>query len=112
MSILDRAIAHFDKQGVIEIIVPEWEDESGQPTIIYSKPLTLSENRTLLKFADNDNAEFVARLVIMKALDADGNKMFDISDKLHLMNRVDPAVLSRIANKMTKADGVEVIEGN
>ena len=112
MSILERAKAHFDKQEIIEIEVPEWEDESGNPTIIYSKPMTLAEKKTLIKFAKNDDIEFLARLVILKALDQAGNPIFDISDKLTLMNRVDPDVLTRIANRMTEAKSVEAIEGN
>ena len=112
MSILERAKAHFDKQEVVEISVPEWEDESGNPTILYSKPFTLAERKTLYKFSKDDDLEFLVRLVIMKALDADGNRVFDISQKLEMMNRVDPNVITRIANMMTAAPSVGDIEGN
>jgi hypothetical protein len=84
MSVLERAKAHFDKQDIIEITVPEWEDENGNPTVLYSKPLTL----------------------------ADKKKLFDIGDKITLLNSVDPNVLTRIAGKMTEAKSVEDFEGN
>jgi len=112
MSILERAKAHFDKQDVIEITIPEWEDEQGNPTIIYSKPLTLAEKRKLLKFAKEDDIEFVARLVILKALDKTGEPVFDLGDRMTMLNSVDPNVLTRIANKMTEARSVEDFEGN
>lgn len=112
MSILERAKAHFDKQDIIEIVVPEWEDESGNPTTLYSKPFTLAERKTLYKFSKDDDLEFLVRLIIMKALDQDGNKVFDIGDKPVLMNRVDPNIITRIANCMTAAPSVEESEGN
>ena len=39
----------------------------------------------------------------MKALDKDGKKVFKLEDKLTLMNKSDPDVLSRIAQKMVSA---------
>jgi hypothetical protein len=112
MSVLERAKAHFDKQDIIEITVPEWEDENGNPTVLYSKPLTLADKKKLLKFAKEDDIEFVARLIILKALDGKGDQVFDISDKITLLNSVDPNVLTRIAGKMTEAKSVEDFEGN
>jgi hypothetical protein len=112
MSILERAKAHFSKHDTIEITVPEWEDENGDPTILYSKPMTLGDRRKLLKFAKEDNIEFVARLIILKAMDKDGNQAFDLGDKIHLINSVDPDVLDRIATQITKATSVEQYEGN
>lgn len=112
MSILERAKTHFEKQDVIEITVPEWEDESGNPTVLFSKPFTLQERKTLLKFAKDDDMEFLVRLVIMKALDQSGKNVFDIGDKITMMNKVDPAVITRIANKMIGTKSVEDFEGN
>lgn len=112
MSILERAKAHFDKQEVIEIEVPEWEDESGNPTVIYSKPFTLAERKTLMKFAKDDEMEFLVRLIILKALDSSGNQVFDIGDKQAMMNRVDPQIITRIAGKMTESRSVEDFAGN
>lgn len=112
MSILDRAKAHFDQQEIIEIKVPEWADENGEPTVIFSKPFTLAERKTLYKFAKEDDLEFMVRLVIMKSLDADGNRIFDLSEKPTFLNAVDPNVVIAIANKMTSTQAIEDIEGN
>ena len=112
MSILDRAKAHFDAQETRVITVPEWTDEDGNPTIIYSSPLTLHERKQLGKFAENDDLEFIVRLVIMKSLTADGEKVFSIGDKPMLMNHCDPMVISRIAADITASISVEDQSGN
>ena len=111
-DILERAKAHFDKQEIIEIEVPEWEDEAGNPTVVYSKPFTLGERKKLYKFAKDDDMEFLVRLVIMKALDQAGNPIFDIADRITLMNSVDPKIITRVANAMTTSKTVEEFEGN
>lgn len=112
MSVLDRAKKHFKDQPIIEIKVPEWTDENGDATIIYSKPFTMKERQTLQKFADGDDIELFIRVVIMKSLDADGNRMFDLTDKKDFENHVDPAVILRISHQMTKTPSIEEIEGN
>lgn len=112
MSILDRATKHFKDQPITEVTVPEWADENGDPTIIYSTPFTMKERQTLYKFADGDDLEFMIRLVIMKALDSDGKKLFDLTDKKTFENSVDPNVIMRIAAQMSKTPSIGDIEGN
>lgn len=112
MNVIDRAKAHFDAQEVKRIEVPEWADEGGNPTIIFSEPFTLADRKTLAKFAKDDDMEFIVRLLIMKAMTEDGTKVFDLSDKPVLMNKVDPTVITRIANEIASVDSVEDMSGN
>lgn len=112
MSILDRAKAHFDLQGVTRIEVPEWLDESGNPTVMYSQPFTLADRKKLIKFAQEDDLEFIVRLVIMKCENADGEKCFDLSEKPVLMTKVDPNVISRIAAQIVATPTAEEQSGN
>jgi len=111
MSILDRAKAHFEAQEIKRIEVPEW-GEDGNPAIIMSEPFTLADRKSLIKFAQDDEMEFLVRLIIMKALDEDGKKIFDLSDKPTLMNKVDPSVILRIANAISQIPTVEDMSGN
>lgn len=111
-EILDRAKAHFDRQELKRIEIPEWGDDEGNPAVIYSEPFTLQDKKTLVKFAKEDDLEFIVRLVIMKAIDGDGKKIFDLSDKPVLMNKIDPAVIIKIANKITESPTVEDMSGN
>ena len=112
MSILDRAKAHFETQEVKRIEVPEWLDDGGKPTVLYSQPFTLADRKKLIKFAQEDDLEFVVRLVIMKCETEDGDKAFDLSDKPVLMNKVDPNVIARIASEITATPSVEDQSGN
>ena len=112
MNILDRAKAHFDSKEIKQIQVPEWPDENGNPTVIFSEPFTLADRKALAKYAKDDDLEFIIRLVIMKALTDDGQKIFDLADKPILMNRVDPTVITRIANQIAESATVEDMSGN
>jgi len=111
MSILDRAKAHFDSQGVKKIEVPEWPDEKGNPTILYSSPVSMNDRKVLRAAADGDESEFLIRLVILKCELEDGTKAFDLSDKPALMKKVDPAIIQRIANKVAEAPNVDEMVG-
>lgn len=93
-TVLIQAIAHFDHLGTKEIKVPEWK------TTIYATPLTLGEKSSLLKFADGDDADFMVRMLILKAKDKDGNSMFDLSEKPTLLTHVVPAILERVVGEI------------
>ena len=112
MNVLERAKAHFDAQGVTRIEVPEWPDEKGNPTVMYSQPFTLADRKKLIKYAQEDDLEFIVRLVIMKCETQDGDKAFDLSDKPGLMNKVYPNIVARIASMITAAPSVEDQLGN
>lgn len=111
MSILDRAKAHFDSHGVKKIEIPEWPDDSGKPTILYSSPVSMNDRKALRKSADGDEAEFLVRLVILKCELEDGSKAFDLSDKPMLMKQVDPNIIQRIANKIAEAPSPDDMVG-
>jgi hypothetical protein len=111
MSILDRAKSHFESKEIKRIEVPEW-GENGEPAIITAEPFTLSDRKSLLKYAREDEVEFYVRLVIMKAMDESGKKIFDLSDKPILMTKVDPEVIIRLANAISLSASVEGMTGN
>ena len=96
MSAIDNAIKHFESLDIQEIEVPEWGD-GNEPLKVYAKPITLSETSRLLKMAQNDDVEMLAYVLIYKALDHEGNKIFSLSDKKSLMEKVDRDVLIKVA---------------
>jgi len=112
MNVLERAKAHFDAQGITRIEVPEWPDEKGNPTVLFSQPFTLADRKKLVKFSQEDDLEFIVRMVIMKCEDESGEKVFDLSDKPTLMNKVDPSIISRIAAQVASAPTVADQLGN
>ena len=111
MSILDRAKAHFDEHGIKRIEVPEWLDENGKPTVLYSKPVTMNDRKAMRSAANGDETEFMVRLVILKCELDDGTKAFDLSDKPTLMKQVDPNIIQRIANKIAEVPTVDDMVG-
>jgi len=113
MKIIDRAKTHFESLGVQSIEVPEWKDEDGKPTVIYWNPITLSEKNKLFKKSDNmSDVSILADIVLMKALDKNGNKIFTLEDKLVLMHKVDSDVLSKVATAMVQAINPEEVKKN
>jgi len=113
MSVLDIAKSHFENLGIQSIEVPEWKDENGNPSVIYWNPITLSEKNKLFKKSDNMlDAGILADILVMKALDKDGNKLFKAEDKLALMHKVDSDILSRVATSMVQAINPEEVKKN
>ena len=113
MKIIDRAKGHFESLGVQSIEVPEWKDEDGNPSVIYWNPITLSEKNKLFKKSDNmSDVSILADILIMKALDKNGNKVFTLEDKIPLMHKVDSDVLSKVASAMVQAINPEEVKKN
>ena len=111
MSVIDIAKSHFDNIGVQSMEVFEWKDENGKPVTLYWNPITLLEKNRLLKKSDtlNDIA-ILADVIVMKALDKDGKKVFKLEDKQTLMNSADPNILQRIAQKMVEVPSIDELK--
>ena len=109
MSVIDNAVKHFEAQDVRVTQVPEW-GQDDEPLKIYSKPLTLSETSKLYKMSQEDDLTMMAYVLIYKALDSDGEKLFDIGDKNKLLNKVDREVLVRVAQEIMGQEPVEEVK--
>lgn len=113
MSVIDIAKSHFENIGIQFIEIPEWKDEHGNPTVLYWNPINLSEKNILFKKSNNLNdVSILADIVVMKALDKDGNKIFKPEDKITLMYKVDSDILSRISTAMVQAINPEEVKKN
>ena len=113
MSILDNARSHFENIGVQSIEVPEWKDENGNPSIIYWNPINLYEKNVLFKKSGSmSDVSILADILVMKALDKDGNKIFKPEDKMALMYKVDSDVVAKIANAMVQNLTPEEVKKN
>jgi hypothetical protein len=109
MSVIDRVKNHFESQGVKVIEVAEWGEE-GQPLVIYSSPFSLGEKRGLFKNAKNDDLGVLVDVIVLKARDKDGNKIFKLDDKLTLLNSADPEIIGRVATQMLNSITFEEAE--
>lgn len=111
LSVIQRAKAHFQDQPTKEIIVPEW-GEDGEPFVCYAQPFTI-QDQGKLQFAVRNGSESDAlvEVLVLKCIDKDGNKIFQISDKPALRNSADAQVVARIANQIMGSP-VEELEKN
>ena len=105
---IERAVAHYSAQEIRAIEVPEWGDEDG-PLTIYVEPFTLREQGRLHKASSGGgDATVLADVLIMKCMDAEGNKMFTLDDKRVLQTKVDAGVLARVASEIMAVDQDEL----
>jgi hypothetical protein len=103
MDAIDLVREHFASLGTKMIEVPEWK------LTVYATPVTLSEKNKLYRKSRENDMELLVDILILKATDADGKKLFDIDHKPTLLNKADSNVIARIANSIisTEAPSVE-----
>lgn len=100
MSVLDKAITHYQSLDRYEIVVDEWE------TTIYASKMTVGETSQIQKRATKDGKLnemlMVIYAIIVKCEDKDGEKIFDMTqDTINkLMNQVDRDILLNIAAQL------------
>ena len=100
-DILDKAKEHFKTIERKLIEVPEWD------LTIYSKPLSLADKRKLTRNTKPDDVTLFADVLILKAEDKEGNKIYTLEDKHTLMNLVDPEIVARVAQEILEVIPVE-----
>ena len=100
-DILDKAKEHFQAIDRKIIYVPEWDQT------IYSKPLTLADKRILTRNTKPDDVTLFADVLILKAEDKEGKKLYSLEDKQTLMRSVDPEVVARVAQDILSVIPVE-----
>ena len=71
---------------------------------VYWHPLTIAEREAIQKKSNSDdNNDFALMLMIEKALDKDGNKLFQDGDKASLRREVEAVILQEIQLAMIEA---------
>ena len=107
---LGKASADRRQKRARMIEVPEWGEDNA-PLLIYVFPITAGDVNKIQKkhknFLNDMQMDGMIDLIILKACDADGNRLFTLEDKVHLMNE-DVEIISPIAAKMF--GDVETIE--
>jgi hypothetical protein len=109
MKAIDRAVEHFKSKPVKRIEVPEWGDDSG-PLVIFANPITLREQSKLSRIEGGD-AEMLIEVLVMKAEDGQGNKLFTIEDKPKIRSSVDPSLVAKIVSQIM-SQSQETLEKN
>lgn len=109
MGVLDKAIEHFESQERIKIVVPEWGDEND-PLVFFSDRVTLADRSECFEKAGGINLTFYVYLIIKKAINENGQRIFSIGDKANFMRKVDPNVVQRIGLEIARITEPEEID--
>ena len=91
-SAIELVREHFAALGSRTIEVPEWK------LTIHATPVTLAEKNKLYRRAKDSDMELLVDVLILKATDRDGAKLFSPEDKVTLLHKADSNVIARVAN--------------
>jgi hypothetical protein len=69
--------------------------------------LTLAEKRKLTRTTKPDDVTLFADVLILKAEDKTGNKIYTLEHKHTLMHSVDPEVVARVAQQILEVIPIE-----
>ena len=93
-----------NKFGVSQLYKHDVKKDDEIILSIYWHPLTIAERESILKKSNNDDAnDFALALMIQKALDKDGNRLFQDGDKASLRREVEANILQDIQLAMMEA---------
>ncbi len=115
MNIIEQAINHYESQEKLVILVPEWGTKDN-PLEIHVFPMTMAEVNLIQRIARKNasNIEHAANIIIVKARDSSGKRLFKLEDRDALMQKVDYRVVSRIAESIEAKffGNIETQKGN
>lgn len=92
MDAIDLVREHFASLGTKRIEVPEWK------LVVYSTPVTLAEKNKLYRKSRENDMELLVDILVMKASNENGEKLFSMDNKITLLNKADSNVVARVAN--------------
>ena len=100
-----------NKFGVSQLYKHEVEQDGEVVLEVYWHPLTIAERESIQKKAGSDDAnDFALGMMIEKALDADGKRLFQDGEKAALKNAVDASVLQEIQLAMLSSGSENKVE--
>nr|BDD46841.1 hypothetical protein 7 [bacterium] len=115
MNVIEKATKHYESSEKLVISVPEWGDENA-PLLIHVFPMTMAEMNLIQRITRKNagNMEHAVNLIIVKAKDENGNRLFKLDDKDILMKKADYRVVARIAEEIESQffTDVETQKGN
>jgi len=93
-----------NKFGVSQLYKHDVKKNKEVILTVYWHPLTIAERESITKKSDNnDPNDFALALMIEKALDKDGGRLFQDGDKASLRREVEANVLQEIQLAMIEA---------
>lgn len=106
MSAIDAVKAHYEERGRLSVDVPEWG------LTVYWTPITPYDRRKIYKTGVEPTELATVDVLIQKATDADGKRLFTLDDRQDLLHRADVRVVNRVALDILEVPSVEDQEKN
>jgi hypothetical protein len=112
---LAKRIAERQQRARKSVEVAEWGDDADSPMVVYFGPMLALEmdkiQRKHPNFFQSATIAGMVDLIILKAEDKNGEKLFTLEDKSTLM-REEFGVIARVAGEMISSTSQEEIEKN
>ena len=100
-----------NKFGVSQLYKHEVKAGDDVVLEVYWHPLTIAERESIQKKADSDDAnDFALSLMIEKALDADGKRLFQDGERAALRRDVEAGILQEIQLAMLTSGAESKVE--
>ena len=100
-----------NKFGVSQLYKHEVKDGDEVVLEIYWHPLTIAERESIQKKVGSDDAnDFALGMMIEKALDSDGKRLFQDGEKAALKNAVEASILQEIQLAMLSSGSENKVE--
>jgi hypothetical protein len=111
MRAIERVKSHYSRAKNQEIEVPEWGD-AGNPFKVFHDPMTPNQRKRIADAHEGLDPEAFVDVLVMKAQDEHGEKLFDADDKHKLLTQADGAIIGRIALQMLAPCDARELEKN
>tara|TARA_R110002020_G_scaffold316839_1_gene532193 strand:- start:2756 stop:3106 length:351 start_codon:yes stop_codon:yes gene_type:complete len=100
-----------NKFGVSQLYKHEVKQDGETVLEVYWHPLTIAERESIQKSADSEDAgDFALGMMIRKALDVDGKRLFQDGERAVLKNSVEASVLQEIQLAMLSSGADSKVE--
>jgi hypothetical protein len=100
-----------NKFGVSQLYKHEVKDGDEVVLEVYWHPLTIAERESIQKKANSeDTGDFALGMMVEKALDANGKRLFQDGEKAALRNAVEASVLQDIQLAMLSSGSENKVE--
>ena len=100
-----------NKFGVSQLYKHDIKQDDEIILTVYWHPLTIAEREAIQKKASDDVNDYALQMMIEKALDEDGKRIFQDGDKASLRREVNSTILQEIqVAMMTSGDELKVEE--
>ncbi len=96
----------MQREGLRCLDVPEW-GENNQPAKIYFKPLSslpIKIYSQLVSLGMQQTVESFVDILILRAVDENGNPLFNALDKTEMLRHISPIVVCDIVKRMSEAE--------